>query len=333
MITQAKLDQAAMELRLLGRKPARRTVFGLAPGFPGLLAPLAFFLDTRGAHGLGDLALSALLRASGVPVEPPPRRVTDARLLPGGLLRVETERSLIWVAVGALPEGAEAPPDPRKRFNTAILLGADAPEPPFAAESFPDFLDQLRRFMPAYLRGADPFWWAALADWVAELDRTTGAEPMKDLTDALRFYDRNREKIESLLAFRRDIAEESEAFAKRLEGKLRAAGLGGDALKAEPGGRLCLTRTVRVEGRPFEAQWVAEIRLEDLAIRASVSLPRDAKTRRRPAPEEAAQALEASGLAALAAERRITVDNPEASAYQTLKTLLQSAAEAFAKLA
>ncbi|HIV08526.1 MAG TPA: hypothetical protein IAC79_00220 [Candidatus Spyradenecus faecavium] len=333
MITQAKLDQAAMELRLLGRKPARRTVFGLAPGFPGLLAPLAFFLDTRGAHGLGDLALSALLRASGVPVEPPPRRVTDARLLPGGLLRVETERSLIWVAVGALPEGAEAPPDPRKRFNTAILLGADAPEPPFAAESFPDFLDQLRRFMPAYLRGADPFWWAALADWVAELDRTTGAEPMKDLTDALRFYDRNREKIESLLAFRRDIAEESEAFAKRLEGKLRAAGLGGDALKAEPGGRLCLTRTVRVEGRPFEAQWVAEIRLEDLAIRASVSLPRDAKTRRRPAPEEAAQALEASGLAALAAERRITVDNPEASAYQTLKTLLQAAAEAFAKLA
>ena len=333
MITQAKLDQAAMELRLLGRKPARRTVFGLAPGFPGLLAPLAFFLDTRGAHGLGDLALSALLRASGVPVEPPPRRVTDARLLPGGLLRVETERSLIWAAVGALPEGAEAPPDPRKRFNTAILLGADAPEPPFAAESFPDFLDQLRRFMPAYLRGADPFWWAALADWVAELDRTTGAEPMKDLTDALRFYDRNREKIESLLAFRRDIAEESEAFAKRLEGKLRAAGLGGDALKAEPGGRLCLTRTVRVEGRPFEAQWVAEIRLEDLAIRASVSLPRDAKTRRRPAPEEAAQALEASGLAALAAERRITVDNPEASAYQTLKTLLQAAAEAFAKLA
>ena len=333
MITQAKLDQAAMELRLLGRKPARRTVFGLAPGFPGLLAPLAFFLDTRGAHGLGDLALSALLRASGVPVEPPPRRVTDARLLPGGLLRVETERSLIWVAVGALPEGAEAPPDPRKRFNTAILLGADAPEPPFAAESFPDFLDQLRRFMPAYLRGADPFWWAALADWVAELDRTTGAEPMKDLTDALRFYDRNREKIESLLAFRRDIAEESEAFAKRLEGKLRAAGLGGDALKAEPGGRLCLTRTVRVEGRPFEAQWVAEIRLEDLAIRASLSLPRDAKTRRRPAPEEAAQALEASGLAALAAERRITVDNPEASAYQTLKTLLQAAAEAFAKLA
>ena len=156
---------------------------------------------------------------------------------------------------------------------------------------------------------------------------------MKDLTDALRFYDRNREKIESLLAFRRDIAEESEAFAKRLEGKLRAAGLGGDALKAEPGGRLCLTRTVRVEGRPFEAQWVAEIRLEDLAIRASVSLPRDAKTRRRPAPEEAAQALEASGLAALAAERRITVDNPEASAYQTLKTLLQAAAEAFAKLA
>ena len=333
MITQAKLDQAAMELRLLGRKPARRTVFGLAPGFPGLLAPLAFFLDTRGAHGLGDLALSALLRASGVPVEPPPRRVTDARLLPGGLLRVETERSLIWVAVGALPEGAEAPPDPRKRFNTAILLGADAPEPPFAAESFPDFLDQLRRFMPAYLRGADPFWWAALADWVAELDRTTGAEPMKDLTDALRFYDRNREKIESLLAFRRDIAEESEAFAKRLEGKLRAAGLGGDTLKAESGGRLCLTRTVRVEGRPFEAQWVAEIRLEDLAIRASVSLPRDAKTRRRPAPEEAAQALEASGLAALAAERRITVDNPEASAYQTLKALLQAATEAFAKLA
>ena len=156
---------------------------------------------------------------------------------------------------------------------------------------------------------------------------------MKDLTDALRFYDRNREKIESLLSFRREIAEESEAFAKRLEGKLRAAGLGGDALRAEPGGRLSLTRTVRIEGRAFEAQWVAEIRLEDLAIRVSVALPRDAKTRRRPAPEEAAQALDASGLAALAAERRITVDNPEASAYQTLKALLQAAAEAFAKLA
>ena len=333
MITQAKLDQAAMELRLLGRKPPRRTVFGLSPGFEGLVRPLAFFLDSRESHGLGDLVLSALLRASGTPVEPPPRRVTDVRLAPGGLLRVETERSLIWVAVGALPEGAEAPPDPRKRFNTAILLGAEAPTPPFAAESFPDFLEQLRRFLPGYLRGAAPFWWAALADWMTELDRTTGAEPMKDLTDALRFYDRNREKIESLLSFRREIAEESEAFAKRLEGKLRAAGLGGDALRAEPGGRLSLTRTVRIEGRAFEAQWVAEIRLEDLAIRVSVALPRDAKTRRRPAPEEAAQALDASGLAALAAERRITVDNPEASAYQTLKALLQAAAEAFAKLA
>lgn len=333
MITQAKLDQAAMELRLLGRKPPRRTVFGLSPGFDGLVGPLAFFLDSRESHGLGDLVLSALLRASGTPVEPPPRRVTDVRLAPGGLLRVETERSLIWVAVGALPEGAEAPPDPRKRFNTAILLGAESPMPPFVAESFPDFLEQLRRFLPGYLRGADLFWWAALADWMTELDRTTGAEPMKDLTDALRFYDRNREKIESLLSFRREIAEESEAFAKRLEGKLRAAGLGGDALRAELGGRLSLTRTVRIEGRAFEAQWVAEIRLEDLAIRTSVALLRDAKTRRRPAPEEAAQALEASGLVALAAERRITVDNPEASAYQTLKSLLQAATEAFAKLA
>ena len=312
-----------MELRLLGRKPPRRTVFGLSPGFDGLVGPLAFFLDSRESHGLGDLVLSALLRASGTPVEPPPRRVTDVRLAPGGLLRVETERSLIWVAVGALPEGTEAPPDPRKRFNTAILLGAESPMPPFVAESFPDFLEQLRRFL----------WWAALADWMTELDRTTGAEPMKDLTDALRFYDRNREKIESLLSFRREIAEESEAFAKRLEGKLRAAGLGGDALRAELGGRLSLTRTVRIEGRAFEAQWVAEIRLEDLAIRTSVALLRDAKTRRRPAPEEAAQALEASGLVALAAERRITVDNPEASAYQTLKSLLQAATEAFAKLA
>lgn len=333
MITQAKLDQAAMELRLLGRKPPRRTVFGLSPGFDGLVGPLAFFLDSRESHGLGDLVLSALLRASGTPVEPPPRRVTEVRLAPGGLLRVETERSLIWVAVGALPEGTEAPPDPRKRFNTAILLGAESPTPPFVAESFPNFLEQLRRFLPGYLRGADLFWWAALADWMTELDRTTGAEPMKDLTDALRFYDRNREKIESLLSFRREIAEESEAFAKRLEGKLRAAGLGGDALRAEPGGRLSLMRTVRIEGRAFEAQWVAEIRLEDLAIRVSVALPRDAKTRRRPAPEESAQALEASGLAALAAERRITVDNPEASAYQTLKALLQAATEAFAKLA
>ena len=110
-----------MELRLLGRKPPRRTVFGLSPGFDGLVGPLAFFLDSRESHGLGDLVLSALLRASGTPVEPPPRRVTDVRLAPGGLLRVETERSLIWVAVGALPEGAEAPPDRRPSWRSPSL--------------------------------------------------------------------------------------------------------------------------------------------------------------------------------------------------------------------
>lgn len=328
MITQAKLDQAAMELRLLGRGPRRRTLFGLTPGLGALLAPLPFFLDTREPHGLGDLALSALLRASGAPAEPPPRRVTALRR-EGALLCLETARTRLWLALGAVPDGTEAPPDPRKRHNLALALGADEAPAGFVAEPWAAFVGQARRFMPAYLRGADPFWWAAFADWMTELERATGAETMKDLTDALRFYDRNREKIEGLLAFRRELAEESEGFARRLEAKLRAAGLA-EGLAAEPGGRLVLTRTLRLGGKPYDCAWVAEIRLEELALRADCHVLRDAQTRRRPAPEEAQRLTQEHGLAALAAERRIAVENPEAAAYQALKSLLQAAHEAFA---
>ena len=232
-------------------------------------------------------------------------------------------------------EGADPAPDPAKRHNAAILLGGDPGEPPpapFLPLPYPQFLDQLRRFLPAYLRAADPHWLQCLADWMTALERATGASAMKDLTDALRFYDRNREKIESLLAFRRELAEESDAFAKRLEAKLRAAGLG-DGLAVEPGGRLVLARAVRLENHPYEALWTAEVRLEELALRTTLTLRRDLATRRRPPADEAARLIEGSPLAALAGERRINPENPEALAYQALRSLLQAAHETFARLA
>lgn len=336
MLTQAKLDQATLELRALRRPPRRATLFDLIPGgLAALQGPLPFLLDSREAHGLGDLVLSALLRAARGDAEPPPRAVASVTREGSGLVRVETRLSRVWVAFDHVPEGADPAPDPAKRHNTAILLGADpdgSPPAPFLPLPYPLFLDQLRRFLPGYLRAADPHWLQLLADWMTALDRATGASPMKDLTDALRFYDRNREKIESLLAFRRELAEESDAFAKRLEAKLRAAGLG-EGLVAEPGGRLSLARAVRLEGHPYEALWTAEVRLEELALRTTVTLRRDLATRRRPPADEARRLVEASPLAALAGERRINPENPEALAYQTLRPLLQSAHETFARLA
>ncbi len=335
MLTQAKLDQALLELRALRRPQRRATLFDLLPGgLAALQGPLPFFLDSRGAHGLGDLVLSAVLRGARGDAEPPPRAVA-AVVREGGLLRVETRLSRVWVALDRVPEGADPAPDPAKRHNAAILLGGDPGEPPpapFLPLPYPQFLDQLRRFLPAYLRAADPHWLQCLADWMTALERATGASAMKDLTDALRFYDRNREKIESLLAFRRELAEESDAFAKRLEAKLRAAGLG-DGLAVEPGGRLVLARAVRLENHPYEALWTAEVRLEELALRTTLTLRRDLATRRRPPADEAARLIEGSPLAALAGERRINPENPEALAYQALRSLLQAAHETFARLA
>ncbi len=338
MITQAKLDQAVLERRALGRGPRRTTLFDLLPGgMATLMGPFAFFLDAREAHGLGDLLLAALLRGvRGEGTEPPPRVVAAVAREPDGLVRVETRLSRLWVAFDRVPEGAEAAPDPAKRFNAALVLCAVPPEEPppapFVPFAYAHWLEQVRRFLPLYLRAADPHWLQVFSAWLAALEGATGAAPMKDLTDALRFYDRNREKIESLLAFRRELAEENVGFARRIEAKLRAASLG-DGLAVEPGGRLSLVRDIRLEGHPYEAQWTAEIRLEELALRTAIALRRDLATRRRPPAEDAARLLEASGLARLAADKRINPENPEALAYQALKPLLQAALDAFAQLA
>ncbi len=332
MLTQAKLDQAVLELRGLRWRPPRRTVFDLTGGgFAGLFGALSFLVDSREAHGLGDLVLSALLRGVRGEIEPPPRVVTDVTWV-DGVLRVETRQTRLWVAFGKAPDGVTPEAAPGKRWNAAVLLDGEGAAPePYGALSHGAFLEALRRFMPAYLAGAEAHWWAVLADWMTALERATGGSTMKDLTEALRFYDRNKEKIESLLAFRRELAEESESFAKRLEGKLRAAGLG-DGLSCEPGGRLCVSRTLRLQGTPYEVAWVAEVRLEDLTIRAAPVVRRDLKSRRRPSAEEAERLLAESGLAALVGERRINPENPEAMAYQTLKAMTQAAEDAFAKL-
>lgn len=331
MITQAKLDQLVMDFRALRRKPSRVTPFSLmGADMERLFALLPFFLDTRREHGLGDLFLSALMRQVRGETEPPPRevRALDFR---DGLLRVETRDALLWVALAGAPcDAATVAPHPDKRCNAAFLLGAEEAPAPFQPLPWGRLLEALRRRLPAAAERADARWWLALTDWMTTLATLTGADAMKDLAETLKFYDRNREKIESLLRLRSDLAEESSGFAGRLEAKLRNGGVA-DGLTRQ-GNRLSLTRAVRVNGRNALLGLDVWVLLEETLLRVEPAAPRDASGRRLPA-EEARALLEASGLGALAGDRRVNPENPEGVAYQTLKTLFQSAADTLAKLA
>lgn len=331
MLTQAKLDQLMTDFRALRRKPFRLTPFDLVGAGPeGLFALLPFFLDTRREHGLGDLFVSALMRQIRGETEPPPRAVR-ALAVNRGLIRVETRDALLWVALAGNPP-AEAPaPDPAKRCNAAFLLGAAEARAPFQPLPWERLLDALRRFLPGAAEHADARWWQTFVDWMATLAHLTGADVMKDLAETLKFYDRNREKIESLLQLRDALAEESAAFAGRLEAKLRNGGMA-EGLSRQ-GNRLSLTRTVGIQGRAAVLGLDVWVLLEETALRAEPAFPRDPANGRRLPADEARALLEASGLAALAGDRRIAPENPEGIAYQAAKSLFQSAADALAKLA
>lgn len=330
MLTQAKLDQLVTDFRALRRKPARVTPFSLmGADTERLFALLPFFLDTRREHGLGDLFLAALMRQVRGETEPPPREVR-ALSWRDGLLRVETRDALLWVAPAGAPRDAEPIPHPGKRCNAAFLLGADEAPAPFQPLPWGRLLEALRRRLPAAAERADARWWQTLTDWMTALAALTGADAMKDLAETLKFYDRNREKIESLLRLREELAEESSGFAGRLEAKLRNGGLS-EGLTRQ-GNRLSLTRAVRVGGRNVTLGLDVWVLLEETVLRVEAAAPRDPAGRRLPA-EDSRALIEAAGLAALAGDRRVNPDNPEGVAYQTLKTLFQSAADTLAKLA
>lgn len=329
MLTQAKLDQLMTDFRALRRKPFRVTSFGLmGADAEQLFALLPFFLDTRREHGLGDLFVSALMRQARGETEPPPRAVR-ALSVRGGLIRAETRDALLWVALGGAPRDAEPVPDPAKRCNAAFLLGSEEAPAPFQPLPWGRLLDGLRRFLPAAAERADARWWQTLIDWMAALAHLTGADAMKDLAETLKFYDRNREKIESLLRLRDDLSGESSGFAGRLEAKLRNGGAA-DGLSRQ-GNRLSLVRTVRMNGRAVALGLDVWVLLEEMVLRAEPAFPRDPAAGRRLPAEEARALIEASGLAALAGDRRINPENPEGVAYQMVKTLFQSAADALAK--
>ena len=317
MLTQAKLDQLMTDFRALRRKPSRLTPFDLLGASPErLCALLPFFLDSRREHGLGDLFVSALMRCVRGETEPPPRAVR-ALSVRDGLIRVETR------------DAFTPAPDPSKRCNAAFLLGTDEAPAPFQPLPWGRLLDALRRLLPGIAERVDARWWQTLTDWMTTLAHLTGADAMKDLAETLKFYDRNREKIESLLQLRDALAEESAAFAGRLEAKLRAGGVA-EGLSRQ-GNRLSLTRKLRIQGRTAVLGLDVWVLLEEMALRAEAAFPRDPASGRRLPTDEARALQEAVGLSALAGDRRINPENPEANAYQALKSLFQSAADALAK--
>lgn len=329
MLTQAKLDQLMTDFRALRRKPSRLTPFDLLGASPErLCALLPFFLDSRREHGLGDLFVSALMRCVRGETEPPPRAVR-ALSIRDGLIRVETRDACLWVALPDAPPGLTPAPDPSKRCNAAFLLGADEAPAPFQPLPWGRLLDALRRLLPGIAERVDTRWWQTLTDWMTTLAHLTGADAMKDLAETLKFYDRNREKIESLLQLRDTLAEESAAFAGRLEAKLRAGGVA-EGLSRQ-GNRLSLTRKLRIQGRTAVLGLDVWVLLEEMALRAEPAFPRDPASGRRLPTDEARALREAVGLSALAGDRRINPENPEANAYQALKSLFQSAADTLAK--
>ncbi len=332
MLTQAKLDQLMMDFRALRRKPYRLTPFELMGVDVGqLFALLPVFLDTRRAHGLGDLFLSALLRNIRGETESAPREVRSLTVVEEGLLRIDTRDTCLWVACAGAQCHSLPAPNPDKRYNAALCLGAEEAPAPFQPLAWGRFLETLRRAIPFVAERADAHWWQIFTDWMTTLAHMTGADVMKDLVETLKFYDRNREKIESLLRMRDALAEESFGFAGRLEAKLRNGGVA-EGL-ARQGNRLSFTRPVRIHGRIILLGLDLWVHLEEMVVRVEVAAPRDAASGRRMPSEEAHALREASGLAPLAGDRRINPENPEAVTYQALKSVLQSASDALAKLA
>lgn len=314
------------------RAPQRTLLELTDDGAGAVWGPLRFFVDTRAEHGLGDLVLGALLRSVHGETEGRPRQVVACDWARGAL-RIETVHSLIWVLPLGCAERAEAfPPLAGKRYHAVLRWGGAATtEPSEAPVAFDAFAAQVRRFLPGALAQIDRAWMQPFLDWLGAVARLAGGEGMKDLTDALKFYDRNREKIDSLLQFRAELQAESEAFARRLEAKLRAGGID-EGLRLSEGRFFRYGRRVAIGARKVVAGIEVEVALERLALHVEPMIFRDEATRRRPASDEAAELLAKTALGALAGDRRINPDNPEALAYQALKSLFQSAAEALAAL-
>ena len=331
MLTQAKLDQVMAGFGALRWRAPQRTLLELAGDSAEVVwGPLRFFLDTRAAHGLGDLVLGALLRSVKGETEGRPRQVV-ACTRQNGTLRVETRHSRLWILpAGSALGAADCPSDANKRYNAVIRWGAEEAAAGEHAAPYGAFVAQVKRFLPSALERLDRAWAQPFLDWLGAVARLAGGgEAMKDLNDALKFYDRNREKIESLLQFRTELQEESEAFARRLEAKLRAGGVE-SGLTLIDGRIFRYARQVKVGARAVVMGIEVEVALERLALHVEPVVVRDVELRRRPSSDDAAELLAKTALPTLAGDRRINPDNPEALAYQALKALFQNAAEALA---
>ena len=331
MLTQAKLDQVMAGFGALRWRVPQRTLLELAgSGAEGVWGALRFFIDTRAAHGLGDLVLGALLRSVKGETEGRPRQVVACTRV-AGALRVETRLSRLWILPAGHPwTAADCPRDEHKRYNAVLRWGTEEAAAGEHAVAYGAFAAQVKRFLPGAIERLDRAWGQPFLDWLGAVARLAGGgEAMKDLNDALKFYDRNREKIESLLQFRAELQEESEGFARRLEAKLRAGGVG-DGLTLVDGRIFRYARQVKVGGRAVVMGIEVEVALERLALHVEPVVVRDVETRRRPSSDEAAELLAKTALPPLAGDRRINPDNPEALAYQALKSLFQNAAEALA---
>ena len=331
MLTQAKLDQVMAGFGALRWQAPQRTLLELAgDGAEVVWGPLRFFIDTRAEHGLGDLVLGALLRSVKGETEGRPRQVEVCSRVEGAL-RVETRLSRLWILPAGHPwSAADCPKDEHKRYNAVLRWGVDSAAAGEHAVGYSAFAAQVKRFLPGALERLNRAWGQSFLDWLGAVARLAGGgEAMKDLNDALKFYDRNREKIESLLQFRAELQAESEAFARRLEAKLRAGGVE-EGLTLVDGRNFRYARQVKIGGRAVLMGVEVEVALERLALHVEPVVVRDLETRRRPSSDEAAELLAKTALPALAGDKRINPDNPEALAYQTLKALFQNAAEALA---
>ncbi|MEG1552744.1 MAG: hypothetical protein RSB74_01340 [Kiritimatiellia bacterium] len=326
MLTQAKLDQLYLDFQAQRVQPLRRTFLDVTGnGFESIIHLFPFFIDTRRDHGLGDLVFSALLRGIHSEFEPSPRTVLELSFV-GDVLRVETRDTLLWIAF-QMPNGEKPAPDATKRYTHCIVLGAEQGSAPWIAVPYGIFLENLQRLLTRVVATADARWWHLFLDWMTAFAQLTGADAMKDLNEAIKFYDRNRERIESLIQFRTELSEESSALAKRLELKLRTAGLPPFDSGLYQGKCLQLTKCVKLGGKIYEVGLDTWVLLEALVLRVEPVIRREMTTGRRPAAEELPELLTKLGLQSLAGDKRINPDNPEGIAYQTLKALYQSALE------
>ena len=129
--------------------------------------------------------------------------------------------------------------------------------------------------------------------------------------------------------------ERAQLHGKMLQtkGEARASYAAGGVAEglSRQGNRLSLTRKLRIQGRTAVLGLDVWVLLEEMALRAEAAFPRDPASGRRLPTDEARALREAVGLSALAGDRRINPENPEANAYQALKSLFQSAADTLAK--